>query len=321
MVMKKVIKITAYVLLIAILSLIFIVPKNGSAKIEKDGGYKALLTVWQIDSFDGGKGSRTSFLRSVSTSFSKKYQGVLVLVISHTVESAKKMIEEGKIPDIISVGSTGLDCSLYQKEVGNLDVEGGGVINGKRYFVPWAKSGYFKITKGNGDKVIVSEGKYNSASIALALSKVNFKSYKLLNRVDAFNEFLLTKDATLIGTVRDVIRLESRNVDCEIEVLGNFNDLYQYALITSKENAYYSRLFIDYLLSDKVQGKLVNLSLLSVNKVGLYPENKALSALEKTKTIYTVSPFLDLNTTLRIKEVAKEVLNGSKDKEELTKHL
>ncbi len=321
MVMKKLIKITAWALLVGIISLIFVVPKQSSAKIEKDSGYKAVLTIWQIDSFEGGKGSRASFLKSVSSGFSKKYKGVLTLVVSHTVESAKKMLEEGKIPDIISVGYSGLDCSTYQKEVGNLNVEGGGIINGKRYFVPWAKSGYFKIVKGSGEKVIVSEGEYNSSLIALALSKENFKSYKLLNKVDAFNEFLLSKDATLIGTIRDVIRLENRSVECEIEALGNFNDLYQYALITSKENVNYSRLFIDYLLSEKVQKKLTDLSLLSVNISGLYSESKALSLLEKTKTTYIVSPFLDLNGFLNLKEIAKEVLNGSKEKEELIKHL
>ena len=181
--------------------------------------------------------------------------------------------------------------------------------------------GDFKIKKGNGEKVIVSEGNYNSGAIALALSGLTFKSYKLLNTVDAFNEFLISKDATLIGTMRDVVRLSNKNIECEIEVLGNFNDLYQYALITSKNSVYYSRLFIDYLLSSKVQKTLTEISLLSVSERGLYPDIKAFATLEKTKTTYTVSPFLDVNTIEKLKELAKEVLNGVKEKEELIKHL
>lgn len=319
--MKKAIKITAWVLLVLICGLILITPKKSSAQLIKNDGYKAFLTVWQIDSFEGGKGSRASFLKSVSNSFSKKHKGVLTLVVSHTVKSASKAISEGKIPDIISIGACGLDLSLYQKEVGNLSVEGGGIINDKRYFVPWVKSGYFKIVKGGGEKVIVSEGEYNSSLIALALSKESFKSYKLLNQADAMNEFLTSTNATLIGTLRDVIRLSARNVDCKIEPLGNFSDLYQYALITSKDNAYYSRLFIDYLLSENVQNQLTDLSMLSVKKTGLYSDNSYLTALEKVKIDYTVSPFLDLDTIVKLKEIAKEVLNGSKEKEELIKHL
>lgn len=319
--MKKLIRITAWILFFTVISLTFVIPKTSSAKIDKESGYKAVLSIWQIDSFEGGKGSRASFLKRVSTSFSKKYKGVLTLVTSHTVNSAKKALEEGASPDIISVGAVGLDFSTYQKEVGNLSVEGGGILGKERYFVPWAKSGYFKIKKGNGEKIIVSEGNYNSGAIALALSNLTFKSYKLLNTVDAFNEFLISKDATLIGTMRDVVRLSNKNIECEIEVLGNFNDLYQYALITSKNSVYYSRLFIDYLLSSKVQKTLTEISLLSVSERGLYPDIIPFATLEKTKTTYTVSPFLDVNTIEKLKELAKEVLNGVKEKEELIKHL
>ena len=319
--MKKLLKITAWVLLFLIIGLTFIIPKNSYEKISNNSGYKGVITIWQIDSFEGGKGSRASFLKSVSNSFSKKYKGVLTLVSSHTVSSASKMINDGIIPDIISVGACGVDFSLYQKEVGNLEVEGGGKNNNKRYFVPWAKSGYFKIVKGSGEKVIVSEGEYNSSLIALALSKENFKSYKLLNVIDAFNEFLVSKDVTLIGTLRDVIRLQNRNVDCEIMPLGEFCDLYQYAVITSKDKAYYSRLFIDYLLSNSVQNKLTDISLLSVNLKGIYSDNEPLSQLEKVKIKYMVSPFLDLDSIVKLKEIAKEVINQTKEKEELIKHL
>ena len=319
--MKKLMKIIAWALLIGIVVLISVIPKNVSKGIGSEKKYKAVLTVWQIDSFEGGKGSRTAFLRSVSNGFSKKYQGILTLVVSHSVESAEKSLKEGKIPDIISIGATGLDFSRYQTEVGNLSIEGGGITNKKRYFVPWAKGGYFKITRGNGGNVIISEGKYNSSLIAYALSNIKSNEYKLYNQVDAFNIFLTTKNATLIGTHRDVVRLQNREIDCNIEPLGDFCDLYQYAIITSKSNAYYSRLFIDYLLSNNVQDKLVNISMLSTVKVGLYSDNYAFNKLENQKINYIISPFTDYSTIEKIKEIAKETLKGTKDVEELIKHL
>ena len=319
--MKKPIKIITWLILICILCLIVVIPKNSSNALNNDKSYKAVLSIWQIDCFEGGKGSRTAFLRSVSTSFSKKYEGVLTLLTSHTVDSAKKALSEGKIPDIISIGITGVDFSQYQKEVGNLTVEGGGILNKKRYFVPWAKGGYFKIKRGNGKDVIISEGNYNSALIAFALSKYKQKEYKIYKQVDAFNCFLSNKNSTLIGTHRDVVRIRNNQIDCDIEPLGNYCDLYQYAIITSKENAHYSRLFIDYLLSNAVQDKLSNISMLSTVKVGLYTDDEIFTKIENQKINYTISPFMDTVTIEKLKEIAKDTLKGTKDVEELTKHL
>ncbi len=318
--MKNLVKIISWALLIAILGLTFFMPKFSYSKDINKSEYKAVLTIWQIDSFEGGKGSRTAFLREVSLNFSKKYEGVLTLVVSHTVESAKKAIGEGKIPDIISIGSTGLDFSAYQKEIKNLTAEGGGVINGKRYFVAWAKGGYYKIRKGDGKKVIAYECENNSPLIALALSGEK-SNIEIKSREDAFQTFLHCKDATLIGMHRDVYRLQNRNIDCVYTPLGEFCDLYQYALITSKNNEYYSRAFIEYLLSNEVQDKITNLSMFSTVKKGLYRDNEPFLMGEKQEIKYIVSPFYDKNTIEKLNEIAKEVINGSKGKEELIKYL
>ncbi len=318
--MKNLVKIISWALLIAILGLTFFMPKNSYNKDINKSEYKAVLTIWQIDSFEGGKGSRTAFLREISLNFSKKHEGVLTLVVSHTVESAKKAISEEKIPDIISIGASGLDFSAYQKEIKNLSAEGGGVINGKRYFIAWAKGGYYKITKGEGKKIITYECENNSPLIALALTGEK-SQIEIKNREDAFQSFLNMKNVSLIGTHRDVYRLQNRNVDCVYTPLGEFCDLYQYALITSKNNEYYSRVFIEYLLSSEVQEKLTNLSMFSTVKKGLYRDNESFLMGEKQKIEYFVSPFYDKNTIENLKEIAKEVLNGSKEKEELIKYL
>ncbi len=318
--MKNLVKIISWALLIAILGLTFFMPKNSYGKEINKSEYKAVLTIWQIDSFEGGKGSRTSFLRGVSLNFSKKYKGVLTLVVSHTVESAKRAIAEGKVPDVVSIGASGLDFSSFQKEIKNLSAEGGGVINGKRYFIAWAKGGYYKITKGDGKKIVTYECENNSPLIALALAG-ECKSVEIKSREDAFQAFLNSKNATLIGTHRDVYRLQNRNVDCVYTPLGEFCDLYQYALITSKDNEYYSRAFIEYLLLDETQDKLTNLSMFSTVKKGLYRDNEPFSMGEKQEIKYLVSPFYDKNTIEKLNEIAKEVINGSKGKEELIKYL
>ena len=313
--MKKLNRIRLWVLLLTIIVLFCFVPKGEKEKELIDNKYKAVLTIWQIDTFEGGVGSRSNFLRNTSTSFSKKYKGILSVVITHSVESAKKALSEGVVPDIVSIGACGLDFSSYQKSLNNLSVEGGGIDGNKRYFVPWAKGGYFKITKNQGDdeNLIISEGNYNSSLVALACSGKKVKNYVVLKSDDAINKFLIAKNATLIGTQRDFIRLKNRKVEINCEVLGDFNDLYQYVLITSnnQNNLYYSRLFVDYLLSDEIQDKLVNVSLLSTTKKGLYNDCEELKNLENQIVKYTVSPFSDLLTIEEIRKVAKEVLDGS----------
>ena len=41
--------------------------------------YNGVLSLWQIDTFEGGKGSRKQFLLSVAREFEKENQGVLIL--------------------------------------------------------------------------------------------------------------------------------------------------------------------------------------------------------------------------------------------------
>ncbi len=319
--MKKTVKVVLWALLILILGFTAVMPKKSYVKSMKTEDYKALLTIWQIDSFEGGKGSRTAFLRSISLGFTKQNKGVLTLVIPHTVKSAQKAISEGKIPDIISVGACGLDFSAYQKEMGSFSVEGGGTLNGKRYFTAWARGGYFKLSKGNGESLIAYENDYNSSLIALALSSCVANNLKIMEREEALQAFIRGKNVSLIGTHRDVVRLQNRGVEFEFDVLSEFCDLYQYALITSKDNEYYSRLFVNYLLTDGVQNKLVDISMLSTVKGGLYSDNEPFSRLERQAVKYTVSPFIDESAIKNLYALAKEVLNGQKSKEELIKHL
>ncbi|MBO5926941.1 MAG: hypothetical protein J6Q38_05245 [Clostridia bacterium] len=321
--MKKLIKITAWVVFVAILSAILFVPKEVKSNTNQ-AEYKTLLNVWQIDSFSGGTGSRASFLRRVSTSFSKKYIGVLSLVTVHSVESAKEAVKAGKFPDVVSIGISDIDFSSSQKEVGNLNVEGGGIINKKRYFVPWAKGGYFILKRGEGSKdVTVIEGKFNSALVALALSKTKVNSFAITDANLGFNDFILKKNATMIATQREVVRLKNRGVEFSYEAINEYCDLYQYALITSNtsKNEYYSRLFVDYLLSDNIQNKLTEILMLSTVKKGLYPTNEEYCALEKQSVKYTLSPFSSANKIEKIKSEAKEVLLDSKSLEGLIKLL
>ena len=61
----------SYILIgIIFLSIPFMKTAKSPFQTEKEN-YKAIVEIWQIDSFEGGVGSRTSFLINVASKFTK----------------------------------------------------------------------------------------------------------------------------------------------------------------------------------------------------------------------------------------------------------
>ena len=294
---------------------------KGESKEEKPK--TTILTVWHIDGFEGGKGSRYTFLREVATEFSKKNKGVYTLVSSYTMQGANELLINGKTPDLISYGGVGLNLQNLAKEINFSGIDGGTVGN-KRYAVSYLKGGYFAIKKGDGkDKVIISKGENISTEIATLFSGVKGEKYLIFSPLDAYATFLTSKSATLIGTQRDIERLLSRGESFTAQPIKDYNDLYQYLSLTTKkpENEYLAKKFFEYVLSESVQKKVVNLKMLSVNQTGLYSDNEYLSNLEKTKMKYTFSPFsAKQNLSLACSEALK-ALKNDKDYNEIIKYV
>lgn len=65
--------------------------------------FSGVITVWQIDSFEGGINSRATWLQNALTRLEKRYKGVYFAVKSVTVELLPKLLKTGK-PDVISFG-------------------------------------------------------------------------------------------------------------------------------------------------------------------------------------------------------------------------
>ena len=163
-------------------------------KIKGKNNYKTILQIWNIDSFEGGVGSRTSFLRNISVKFSSKNKEVLCLVVNHTKESANNLLKKGEVPDIISSGICGVECSKYLKPLNQKGFNDGGVVNNKRYFISWCKGGYFKITKNvenlNIKETIIKEEKNSLASLSFILEDVKCDNILFKDKDSAVNYFL-----------------------------------------------------------------------------------------------------------------------------------
>ena len=71
---------------------------------ESQGETARIVSVWNVDTFEGGKGSRTSFLKRVARLAEKSSGETYYRVISYTVEGARAAMLNGEYPDILSFG-------------------------------------------------------------------------------------------------------------------------------------------------------------------------------------------------------------------------
>lgn len=282
--------------------------------------YKGILTMWQIDTFEGGIGSRKQFLMSKARGFERENQGVLLMVIDHTPESARESMDNGIFPDIISFG-----CGVEVKEVLKLNGVAetlGGKIGGETYATPWCRGGYTiignpKLTDRIGDqleKVLVSQGEYTQPLTALYFSGISVEELVIKSPMDAYVEFVNGKTKYFLGTQRDINRLERRGVEVISRPLTAFNDLYQYACITStdKLKRFYSEKFIKYLLSEKVQSTLNEIGMMSAFGQVKY-DNEHVIAMQKIKNFKTISAFIDRAKLVDMQKLALKALQGEKD--------
>ena len=247
----------------------------GKTKIAESGvsvepaEYKGILTLWHIDTFEGGVGSRKQFLLSYSRDFEKQNTGVLVMATEHTAESVKQAFSEGKRPDLISFGA-GVDV----KDMRPLDIDlpaYGGGYGGVTYAVPWARGGYCIIENPDyvGNKkekppILVSQGEYTNPLLAYLLSGKSETGFEILSPMDAYVKFVSGKARFLIGTQRDINRLYTRGMDFVSTPLNGYNDLYQYIAVTSVDpvKAEYCQKFVKFILSSDIQKNL--------HKIGMY---------------------------------------------------
>ena len=277
----------------------------------KSREYSNVVTIWNIDTFEGGTGSRSDFLNARAVEFAS--DGVIYMVVSHTPESAETALANGNVPAMISFG-TGLD--FIAGKVKKLNVKfafSGGEIGGVNYAVPWCAGGYF-LLRINGDnrpinKLIVSDGTRNIALGAVYGSvPENVETITCLEPFDAYCAFVAGEaGVALLGTQRDIKRLNVRGVNYTATPLERFCDLYQYIAITAetKETYELAEKFIEYLISVEVQNKLARIFMRPVVKGATAAEE--LSVYNGEKTTATISAFTSAGV---IENLRADLLNS-----------
>ena len=254
-----------FLLLLAAAVIVFVPQKSEKAEA------RTVVRVWNIDTFEGGKGSRTAFLKSVARELKGE---AYYLVTSYTLEGALSAFAEGEAPDVLSFG---VGLSEFAERLLPLKREfAGGELGGKTLAYPWCMGGYylFSLTDFEGDgRTVLSVGGENLPAVAARLEGISGEETE---SVAAYTGFLSGKYRYLLGTQRDVCRFQARGVSVQARPLTKYCDLYQYIGILSSEKRDASLAFVEALLSPEVQGRL--------SQIGMFPlENNA----ERTVSVFS----------------------------------
>ncbi len=323
----KVLKYISGLIIIGCVLFTILIGSNKISQTQIDNNpseYKGIITVWQVDSFEGGIGSRKQFLLKVARSFEKKHEGVFVMVSNYTVDGVYESLKNNSPPDIISFGN-GTEVSGFSKLNINIDFNGGKVGDGT-YAVPWCRGGYVLIAnprlassfEEEIDKLLVSQGEYTQPLTALTLEDCKVKQVEVKKPLDAYVQFVGGSTPFMLGTQRDLMRLKNRNMEVNIKPLEKYNDLYQYVVITSTEQVKrcYAEKFLEYLMSEEIQKKLYDIGMYSeVYDVETDDQNARL--MQAKKKFLSVSAF---TSSVELKQMQKNsylAFNG--DQEALNK--
>lgn len=296
------------------LAAIFIPSTNQEDSVKE----KVILSIWQLDMFEGGVGSRATYLKNVAANFEKS-NDVLIMVETKTKEDAEGLLAKNIYPDIISF-SSGLSGVIEKAK--SLDSDGfGGEYNGNTYAKCWCYGGYVKIKrKGtNPNQIILSKNATKNVELACLYNQIDIQNAQSYEPKRAYEEFIANIDSVLIGTQRDIYRIRNKIDNFEIEPLSYFTDLAQYvSILTDAENKIsLSESFIDYLCSEG-QKNVNNLGLLARDKTANTANNGLIDRLFNVEYVYTTSCFLRQS---EISELQKIVENDKYTKEEKFKIL
>ncbi len=254
---------------------------------------KRIVRVWNVDTFEGGRGSRTAFLKSAARRVEKKRSGVYYLIGSYTAEGAEAAFAEGKAPDVLSFG-VGLSAYLERSQPLPYSFPGG-EVGGKTLAYPWCKGGYALFSKSDDfqeeGKTAISCGGSNLAEAAAFLSGVRGEA---MSSDLAYTKFLSGEYRYLLGTQRDLCRFKTRGENVFYRPLPAFCDLYQYFSVLSTEKRDDCLALLDELLASGEK----------LGEIGMYPAEEDGDFAEKPAS--TVGVFSSREALGEILQAARQ---------------
>ena len=218
--------------------------------------YQGIVELWNVETFEGGVGSREGWLINKSAKFEKVHTGLFVHVTTLTVDQLNDKLAKGENFDLITF-SRGVGVTVKDKLAPITESMGfvkdnflvSGQVGGGQYAVPLYSGAYCLFARAeqlSADQLVASAltktftrkiGKntvelqplvtgftpYNSPLTALALSggKGAANVSEEVTQYQAYEQFVGNRTAvTLLGTQRDMYRLSQRESNAKIEQLS-----------------------------------------------------------------------------------------------------
>lgn len=242
---------------------------------------QTIYTIWHVETFEGGGKARINYLKNIARDMEKQDNQVLFMIKSINPENLSSELEIST-PDIISFGfGVGEIVLPYLKAQENtLDVRDelieSGSFNKNFYAVPYIVGGYawfyhsmqFKDFHVGTNQYIKPQNIYSSLNLTPKENESQYEAYK---------DFVYNKNVQLLGSTRDLFKVNNLNrigrTNAIINPIDTYTDLIQYlGIINSNET---TQKFLCLALSDNYQKTLVDYSLFSskYNKIyssGIY---------------------------------------------------
>lgn len=257
--------------------LVFGIKKARNYEILKgDDKSQTIYTVWHIETFEGGGKPRIDYLKTIARDLEKQDNQVLFMIKTISPENIKCELE-ASVPDIISFGFGVGDLILphlkEQEITFNIRDEliESGSFNQKFYAVPYIVSGYamFNHTMQASEFHVGTNQYINPKNI---YSSLNINPKETETQYEAYKDFVYDKKVQLLGSCRDLFRINNLNnigrTNAIITPIDTYTDLIQYlGIINSNET---TQKFMRLALSDSYQNTLVQYSLFSSKYNKLY---------------------------------------------------
>ena len=243
----------------------------------------SIYTIWHVETFEGGGKARIDYLKNIAKTMEKEDENNLFLIKQIEPE---RLISELEIstPDILSFGF-GLG-SLVVSKLKEIDTTfavrdeliESGTFNKKLYAVPYIVSGYAMFSHS----AIASEfhcGRTGYTYPNKVYNALNLEPTEQESQYEAYKSFVNNKNVTLLGTCRDLFRINNLNkigrTNAIINPVDSYSDLIQYIGLCNFDNT--TQKFLSYCLSEKNQLNLTSYSLFSslYNKIycnGIYSD-------------------------------------------------
>ena len=232
-----------------------------------------IYTIWHIETHEGGGKSRLTYLKNLANKIEKENAGVLF----HFSTIAPEKVEEtlkNSIPDIISfgfgVGKILLPYLAVQDNSYSVRDElfTSGSFVTKFYAIPYIIGGYAHFSHNENNTQTI----YGNNEFTKPYNTENLTAYP--SQYEAYKKFVNDKKVNLIGTTRDLFRVNNLNeigrTTATITPLDDYTDLIQY--ISSTKNDEITKLFISSLMSPEYQAKLIEYSLFSALNTKIYSQ-------------------------------------------------